>query len=115
MPYYAIYETATGRLVSLGNMIADPLPQDLTAVDIGTAVDLRGQMWDAASKAFVARPAPVLIDRLDDLRAMTGVPALWASLSAAQKLVLGNAIIKLLGGARYRKASQPVEVQPVEA
>ena len=115
MSYYAIYETATGRLVSLGDVVASPLPQGLTAVDIGRAVDLRDQVWDQASKAFIARPAPVLIDRLEDVKAMTGMAVLWSSLSAAQKLVLGNAIIKLLGGARYRKASQPVEVQTVEA
>lgn len=111
---FAVYETATGRLVSVSDVLADPLPAGLTAVDVGAAVDFRTQVWDEAGKTFIARPAPVWIDRLDDLRAMTGVTALWNSLNAAQKTVLANALIKLLGNARYRKASQPVEVQPVE-
>ena len=112
MPYYAIYETATGRLVSLGDVLAQPLPQNLTAVDIGTAVDLRAQMWDEGTRTFIARPAKVLVDRLDDLRAQPGMAAFWNSLTGAQKTVLANALIKVFGKLRYRAANQSVVMGP---
>lgn len=110
MTWYAVYETATGRLHSIGDQVANPLPDGLTAAPLASAPDLSNVMWDNVARAFTSRPAPVLIDRLDDLRAMTGVQALWNSLNAVQKTVLANALIKLLGAARYRKAGQPVEV-----
>lgn len=114
MPWYALHD-GNGRLVSVGTVLADPLPPGMTAVDLGaTAPDFRASMWDETTRLFVARPAPLLVDRLDDLRAMPGVQALWNSLSGAQKLVLGNALITLLGGARYRKANHPTTVQEVE-
>lgn len=114
MTWYAVHD-ANGKLVSVGTRLADNLPNGLTVVNLGEAdPDLRLTMWDETTRMFIARPLPVLIDRLDDLRAMTGVQVLWNSLSGAQKLVLANALIALLGGARYRKSGQPVAVREVE-
>ena len=60
-----VYETATGRAVSIGTVIADPLPAGLTAVDLTTpeAVGLRdGTMrWDTVSKTVVVIP-PSIVD-----------------------------------------------------
>lgn len=115
MTWYAVYETTTGRLVSIGDQVADPLPDGLIAAELASAPDLRSVMWDNVARAFTNRPAPVLVDRLDDLRAMPGVTALWNSLNGTQKTVLANALIALLGGARYRKSGQPVAVREVES
>lgn len=113
MTWYAVHD-GNGRLVSVGEVLTDNLPADLTAVQLQAAPDFRSSMWDEATRSFVARPMPVLIDRLDDLRAMAGVQALWNSLNATQRQTLANALIALLGGARYRKASQSVAVRDME-
>lgn len=112
MLYYAIYETATGRLVSLGNVLGDHLPDNLTVIDIGTAPDLRLVVWDEGTRTFIQRPAKVLVDRLDDLRAQPGMTAFWNSLTGAQKTVLANALITVFGKLRYRAQYQPVSMGP---
>jgi hypothetical protein len=56
----AVYETATGRLVSVGTVVASPLPAGLTSVVLSPA-DAQGLLngsrrWDAATRAVVATP-----------------------------------------------------------
>jgi hypothetical protein len=68
--WYAVYQTATGALVSLGTVIADPLPSGLSAVAVGTDKPL-GQ-WNSATLVF---DAPVVtrtpIAPLDFMRRFT--------------------------------------------
>ena len=108
MAYWAVYETATGRLVSQGTRLADPLPAGLTAVDLGTR-PADSLMWDSAQRIMVARPAKVLVDRLQDLLDFyPDFAAVWNSLSAARKTQIRTALIAFLGRQRYRNQSAPV-------
>jgi hypothetical protein len=53
--WHAIYDTTTGKLESLGTVLADPLPEGLTAAAIGEQAP-EGE-WDASARAFVTRAA----------------------------------------------------------
>lgn len=106
MAWFALYKTATGDLLSVGSVIADTLPDGVTLLQLaGQPRD--NEMWDAASRAFVVRPAKVLIDRLDDLLADSDFSTVWNTLSAARRTALRQALIKLLGAQRFRALSEP--------
>jgi hypothetical protein len=57
---FAVYETATGRLVSIGSIVADPLPAGFASVAL-SAADAQGlrdgsRRWDAATRTVVPTP-----------------------------------------------------------
>jgi hypothetical protein len=57
--WYAVYYTATGALFSIGSApLADPLPAGMAALTLTAQPDLSQVMWDQATLAFVAIPAP---------------------------------------------------------
>lgn len=71
MPWYAVHD-ATGRLVSLGTVLTDPLPANLSAVELAGEPDPTAQQWDADRRAFVPRPpAPRWVDPYDFMRRFT--------------------------------------------
>ncbi len=45
-----------GELVSLGTVVADPLPEGLTAIE--TVEPQPGQVWDAGEQGWVTPPPP---------------------------------------------------------
>jgi hypothetical protein len=56
----AIYQTSNGALVSVGSVVANPLPAGLTSVALSVA-DAQGlrdgsRTWDAATRTVVATP-----------------------------------------------------------
>ena len=59
--WYAVHD-ASGALVSLGTVLADPLPADLTAVVLAGEPDLVAQQWDAQALDFVPRPPERAMD-----------------------------------------------------
>lgn len=67
--WYAVHDK-TGRLVSTGTVIADPLPDGLTAVPLGD--DAPTGEWDAAQKVFVPLPVEkAALEPIDLLRRFT--------------------------------------------
>jgi hypothetical protein len=60
MSLYAIHTSDTGRLVSIGSVVADPLPQGLTAVELsvddGRSMRDGTGAWDADTRTVVALP-----------------------------------------------------------
>lgn len=114
---FVVYETATGRPITL----ARDLPRGgLPAAGAGETVvgvdpfpDLGGAMWDPASRAFVARPAKVLVDRIDDLRSdveyqplRDAVAALRPQDRATMQSAIEEAFINMLGPERFRNARE---------
>lgn len=53
--HYAIYEQETGKLVSVGTEVADPLPAGLAAVPVDGPEN--GRPWDGSSLSFAAPAA----------------------------------------------------------
>ena len=115
MAWTAIYMTATGQLISVGTVVADPLPETMTALVLAqqpTAVDV----WDVSARQFVARvaetPADRLLDVLTDSAYAADLQAVWAILSGAQRTLLRNGLNRLLARFRYRAASEPLSLEP---
>lgn len=70
MAYYAVYETSTGILKSQGSVIANPLPAGLTAVDIVNP-PAENTVWDTATHAFVPKPSPRILLKVDFIQRFT--------------------------------------------
>jgi hypothetical protein len=113
MPWYAIFETNSGRLVSIGERDESLTTDILSSSLIGGQPDLSTIMWDTTTRAFIARPPKVIIDRLDDFMSHPSYDdfrTLYNALSATNKARLRNIAIRLLGRNRYRSESQSVEI-----
>ena len=68
--WFAVCETATGELKSVGTVIVDPLPKDLEAIALSDEPDWSLNIWDNAAKGLIPRPPdPPLKDRVDDIMA----------------------------------------------
>lgn len=101
MSYFMLYETATGRPISQSSVAADPVRAGYTSLDIGTKPS-SDTMWDETTKAFIARPPKVFVDRIDDLMKRPGMDQIWQSLGSGQRTVLKDAFIWILGKERMR-------------
>jgi hypothetical protein len=62
--WHLLYNTTTGQSVSIGTVIADPLPVGITALSL---TDEQGEglqngllKWDAASRTLIATPPPAV-------------------------------------------------------
>lgn len=95
-------------MVSVGTVLGK-LPDRLESISLADRPS-DDEQWDAATRRYVPRPPQVLIDRLEDLRDDTDFKVAWQALSTMQKTQLEKALIKLLGGARYRSPDEPKEL-----
>lgn len=100
MSWFLVYDTNTGRLVSQGTVIADPLPRGLTAVDVGTRPE--GVMWDEASRSMVPRPPKEYVDRVDDIVGDARLTGVFQRMSPAELDVFKVVIGEALGDERLR-------------
>jgi hypothetical protein len=62
--WHLLYNTTTGQSVSIGTVIADPLPADITALPLS---DAQGEglqngtlIWDAATRTLIPTPPPAV-------------------------------------------------------
>jgi hypothetical protein len=62
--WHLLYNTTTGQSVSIGTVIADPLPAGITALPL---TDTEGEglqngmlVWDAASRTLIPTPPPAV-------------------------------------------------------
>ncbi|KKK55825.1 hypothetical protein LCGC14_3070680 [marine sediment metagenome] len=110
MTYFAVYETSTGILRSLGTVLADPMPPQFTVIDIGTS-PADNTMWDETTRTFIPRPPKVFVDRLEDLRNRPAFKQVWNTLNQNQRDAMRQALIWILGKARFRPEgqSEPIE------
>jgi len=96
MSWFAIYEKATGRLVSTGTVVADPLDPGLEKVALAAAPDFSAQDWDPTAKALVAK-APAAT-RVEMLIGDSAVAAMLAKLTPAERIALRQTLDDLFGG-----------------
>lgn len=52
MAWFAVYETTSGSLVSLGTVVANPLPNGLTSINVG--LDRPTGIWNPVTHVFDA-------------------------------------------------------------
>jgi hypothetical protein len=60
--WHILYNNTTGESVSIGTVIADPLPAGITALPLtdeqGEGLQNGSLIWDAASRSLIATPPP---------------------------------------------------------
>jgi hypothetical protein len=60
--WHILYNTASGQSVSIGTVIADPLPSGITALPLtdeqGEGLQNGSLIWDAASRTLIPTPPP---------------------------------------------------------
>ena len=113
MTWYVIYSTTSGSLFSQGSAPPSPLPGGLITASLAEQ-PAASQMWDGESLIFVPRPAKVLRDRLQDILThpdyALDLQVIWAGLTAPQKTLLRNGLIRLLGRERFRPDGENVTI-----
>lgn len=114
--FYAIYETATGKLKSVGSVVDSPLPGGLTKKSIGTsAPDLSKVEWNSTTLTFDPLPLPsVILSRFEFRQRLTiservGLDNLTENtvLSLADKQ-MAISLMKDLDSALYVKLDDPL-------
>ena len=123
--WYGLVDPASGELKGVGTiaMFPDGNLDAFTGVyDIEvfgeTQPDFAGKVWNAVSRALVDRPAPVWLDRLDDIEAWlmsdADFASVWSTLSAARRTTIRTGIRRVLarvaGGRRFRQAEEAPEL-----
>lgn len=71
MAWYAVYVTATGELVSVGQVVADPLNPSYSSKVLSGQPDFSTQMWDTVSLDFISKPSPTIISKVTFLDRFT--------------------------------------------
>ena len=93
---------------------------DFTIIDFGdNRPDMTVNVWDREGRRFVARPIPVVADRVADIRERLEVDADWSAaigrLSAARRDTIYNGLERtldqILGEKRYRNPDEDVELK----
>jgi hypothetical protein len=60
--WHLLYNTTTGESVSIGTVIADPLPEGITALPLtdeqGEGLQNGSLQWDAATRSLIPTPPP---------------------------------------------------------
>lgn len=117
--WQGLVDKQTGELRSVGTVLADDAASRFDVVDLGDAPpDFAVVDWDAPTRTLKPRPAPVLLDRLDDievwLQVNTDFQAVWGTLSAARKTQIRTGIravlVRALGARRFRQTDERAEV-----
>jgi hypothetical protein len=111
--WYAIYDTATGNLVS-GDYAANvtlPLAAGLDYKAYLGQPDPIRLVWDSTALDYVSRDGIVWIDRVGDLVADGTLTAAWAAMSGPQSTAMQNRIGQMLGPFRYRQNFQDIDLQ----
>ena len=109
--WFAVHETLTGRLLSIGEADLPPVRTGYTSILLAGPIDLSIQMWDETTRTFVPRPPRVFVDRLDDLLTSpvySDLQTAYNGLNPANRARVRDALIRLLGGQRLRKQSDAV-------
>ena len=111
MSWFAVVERATGILVSVGTVLADPMPDHLEALPLGESkFDSLTHRWDPATRTIVTKPAPLPdVDRVEEFIAR--VPVLASRLNAAQMTTFRTELGRLLGSARFRDPNDTTDLR----
>jgi len=92
--WHLLYNSTTGESVSIGTVIADPLPAGITALPLadeqGEGLQNGSLIWDAASRTLIATPPPTqTAEEWIDIQGYTAI-RLISLLDAETKLKVSN-------------------------
>jgi hypothetical protein len=112
MSWFAYVRDADGVLLSIAQT-SDAPPTGVSRQLLSVDPTDPAWMYDLVTRAFIARPAKVIIDRLDDIVTnlnYADFQTVWSALSATRKNQLKQAMIRLLGRQRFRADTEPLEL-----
>jgi hypothetical protein len=123
--WYGLVDITTGELRGVGTLAMFP-DGNLAAFDGVFDVeefgdvqpDFAGKIWNPTTRTLTDRPAPVWLDRLDDIEAWLMADAdfasVWGSLSQARRTTIRTGIRRVLarvaGARRMRQAEEAPEL-----
>lgn len=90
--WYGVYEEKSGRLVSQGTVLADPLPDGLVAVEIAEQ-NPEGFLWNEKSRAFDIPVKPPVSTEAELAKLVAAIEA--APDLTAAKVAAADAKVKL--------------------
>lgn len=109
MALFAVVEDATGKLLSIGSVVVDPLPAGIVVLPIVGPPD---GIWNPTTRSFTARPPDPVVDRLQDALNHPALAAAWTRLQPAHRTALRKWLVWLLGSRRFRAPQEEVTVDP---
>lgn len=109
MPWWSLYEAATGALRSHTSVLPETVPEGLAVLEHTDRQD-QDKVWDAASRSWVPRAPEPVFDRLADLVAHPYASEIWSRLTAAQRTKLRQLLVWLLGSRRYRGQREEIPI-----
>lgn len=95
MTWYAVYEKSTGKLTSVGTVVADPMPAELEAKQL-TGRPTGNVVWNKTNLEFEA--GPTVKQAWERFTEDEDVVAIGQSLTAAERLLLRQKLIEYFGG-----------------
>lgn len=108
--WYALFDTTSGALISLGTTLDLPLPSGTDVLTLGSQPDA-SVVWDTTARNYVPVPVVTTIDRVVDLVNDSTLTTAWASLSANDSQAMQGRIGQMLGPYRYRFSFQDIDLQ----
>jgi len=102
MSWYAIVEKVTGIAKSYTQQDSPPalIDNSLEAILITKQPDT-DVMWNAATKTLIARPLPIIKDRIQDIIDDPDISVFLATLTSIQRQRLRDVISKHFGDFRF--------------
>jgi hypothetical protein len=107
--WYAVYDTTTGALLSVGPELPTVSAGNDYAV-IGRAPDAT-VVWSTTLRTFISAIPIVMIDRVLDLVADASLTSAWAAMSTDQRTAMRVRIGVMLGPFRWRFDFQDIDLQ----
>ena len=111
--WWTIYRIADGACLGHTSVLPDTLPPGSATVTHADRQDQGigyGAFWDPINLVWTPRPAPVMVDRLQDLANHPYAAEVWQRLTPAQRVKLRRILVWLLGGQRLRRETDPVAI-----
>ena len=99
MARWAIFETATGRLVTDTAVQPNGLRAGLSSVSVPDSDE--GLMWDAATRTYIARPPKVLVNTPRDLLWVVQQDPRFLALNSQQQSRVLALVTDVFGNVRF--------------
>jgi hypothetical protein len=106
--WFSIYVTATGELKAHTSILPEQIDPAWTVIDHGETRQDQDNLWNVATRTWTPRPAPIVIDRLQDLANHPYAADIWTRLTVAQRTKLRKLFVWLLGTRRLRGQTEPI-------
>lgn len=103
MRWFAVLD-ASGAPVSVGTVLADPLPKGLTAIEVDGPAE--GRPWDADARSWGPKPEPPVVEQVKEIDREKAAQARAAATAARSLDDLRAAFVALVD------AVAPQEVAP---